>query len=184
MAGSSTRNKSDGSGFQGQGSKGDYSSRARDSYNTTISRNQAANRINTTTVPKNNRGMEQWSTFGDNKGRVRKTVNPWLGPKYVKPKPLEIDIPGYPAKKKVKPKTAVQKKQQTAKKLQSQSNSNKVNVGGKMVTKGYGYGQGSKAGGGVGTVSSGGKTTTGGYSAATGGAFSGSGAVRGGYGQK
>lgn len=168
MAGS-TRSKSDGSGFQGQGAKGDYSSRARDSYNTTISRNQALNKANTSTVPKNNKGTEQWKAPPMASGpRIKRPM-----PSAPRVKPLEIDVPGYPAKKKVAPKKAAPK----AKAPPSRTD-------GSGTQRGYGYGQGSKAGGGVGRVTSGGKTTTGGYSSATGGAFSGSGAPRGGFGQK
>ena len=55
MAGSSSRGKSPGSGYQGAGAKTDYSSRARDSYSKTIAANQRMNNIapNTTTVNKN-----------------------------------------------------------------------------------------------------------------------------------
>lgn len=54
MAGSSSRGKSGGSGYQGAGAKTDYSSRARDSYSKTIAGNQRTNNItpNTTTVNK------------------------------------------------------------------------------------------------------------------------------------
>jgi hypothetical protein len=135
---------------------------------------------NKTTVQKN---TAYTTTFSD-KG-VRKTVNPY-SPKRVNP--LEISIPGNPPKKKL---TATQKKQAkhpssagTKKASNSRSDGSASQRTHNGVAIGYGYNQGSKAGGGIGTVSSAGKTTTGGYSVSTGGAFSGSGAVRGGYGQK
>ena len=54
MAGSSTRGKSSGSGYQGAGAKTDYSSSARDSYGKTMAGNQRQNNITskTTTVSK------------------------------------------------------------------------------------------------------------------------------------